>query len=81
MYLDYAELQAQKGIVMYMQDWVIKLDAFLKFNEQEILHGAGKVSHEIAIKLAEDEFNKYRVIQDKNIESDFDREVAAILKL
>ena len=81
MYLDYAELQAQKGIVMYMQDWVIKLDAFLKFNEQEILHGAGKVSHEIAIKLAEDEFMKYKVIQDKNNESDFDREVEAILKL
>jgi len=47
MYLDYAEMQAQKGIVMYMKDWVAKLDAFLRFNEEDILQDSGKVSHEV----------------------------------
>ncbi len=75
MYLDYAESQAQKGVVMYMKDWVARLDAFLKFNERAILKDAGKVSHEIALALAEKEFDKYRIVQDRLIESDFDKEV------
>jgi hypothetical protein len=75
MYLDYAESQAQKGAVMYMKDWVIRLDAFLKFNERAILKDAGKVSHEVALALAEREFEKYRVVQDGLIESDFDKAV------
>lgn len=75
MYLDYAESQAQKGVVMYMKDWVIKLDAFLQFNERAILKDAGKVSHEVALALAEKEFEKYRIVQDGLIESDFDKEV------
>ena len=79
MYLDYAEMQAEKRIVMNMKDWVGKLDAFLKFNEKEILQNSGKISHEAAIALAENEFEKYRVIQDRMIESDFDREVKKIL--
>jgi hypothetical protein len=75
MYLDYAENQAARQIPMKMNDWVQKLDAFLQFNEYKILKDAGKVSHEVAKKLAEKEYEKFRVIQDKNFESDFDREV------
>lgn len=73
MYLDYAEFQAKKRQVMYMQDWVEKLDSFLQFNEEEILHDKGKVTHEIAKSFAESEFEKYRVIQDANYKSDFDK--------
>ena len=80
MYLDYAEMQAQKGVVMYMEDWVEKLDAFLQFNEKEILQDSGKISHEVAVALAESEYEKYRVVQDRMLESDFDREVKELLK-
>jgi len=79
MYLDYAEMQAQKGIVMYMKDWVEKLDAFLQFNEKEILKNSGKISHEVAVALAEGEYEKYKVAQDRMLESDFDREVKKLL--
>jgi len=79
MYLDYAEMQAQKGIAMYMKDWVEKLDAFLKFNEREILENAGKISHEVAEALALGEYEKFRAEQDKNYISDFDREGKKIL--
>lgn len=78
MYLDYAENQASKGIVMYMKDWIKKLDAFLQFNEEAILKDAGTVTHEVALALAESEFEKYRIVQDKLIESDFDKEVKKI---
>lgn len=80
MYLDYAEMQAQKRVVMYMKDWVVKLDAFLKFNEEEILQDSGKVSHDVAVALAEGEYEKYRVIQDRNYVSDFDREVKKLIE-
>lgn len=73
MYLDYAELQAKKKVAMKMTDWIVKLDAFLKFNEYDILRNAGKVSHEIAMAFAGVEFEKFRVIQDREFESDFDR--------
>ena len=79
MYLDYAEMQAQKGVVMYMKDWVEKLDAFLQFNEKEILKDSGNVSHEVAVALAESEYGKYRIVQDRMLESDFDREVKKML--
>jgi hypothetical protein len=75
MYLDFAESQALKGIVMNMKDWITKLDAFLQFNESAILKHQGKVSHEVALALAENEFEKYSVVQDKLIESDFDKAV------
>jgi len=75
MYLDYAENQASKGVVMYMKDWIKKLEAFLQFNENEVLKHQGKVSHEIALALAENEFEKYRIIQDKLMVSDFDKEI------
>ncbi len=78
MYLDYAENQAKKGVVMYMKDWVVKLDAFLQFNEEAILKNQGKVSHEIALSLAENEFEKFRITQNKLIESDFDKALKKI---
>ncbi len=80
MYLDYAEMQANRGIIMYMKDWVEKLNAFLKFNEREILQNPGKISHEVAKELAIKEYEKYRVIQNKNYISDFDREVKRLEK-
>lgn len=80
MYLDYAEIQAQKGVVMFMKDWVEKLDAFLKFNEEAILQHQGKVSHEVALALAEIEYEKYRIAQDKLMESDFDKEIKKLSK-
>ncbi len=80
MYLDYAELQAERQIPMKMTDWVEKLDAFLQFNEYDILNNPGKVSHEVAQAIAEKEFEKFRVIQDRMFESDFDREVKRLQK-
>lgn len=78
MYLDFAELQAERQIPMKMADWVTRLDAFLQFNEYQILKDAGKVSHEVAMKLAQIEYEKFRVIQDRNFESDFDKEIKKI---
>lgn len=75
MYLDYAENQAKKQNPMSMVDWISKLDGFLKFNEYNVLKNSGKISHDIAIQLAEVEFEKYRVFQDKNYISDFDNEI------
>jgi hypothetical protein len=73
MYLDYAENQAEKGVVMYMKDWTTKLDAFLQFNEEAVLRHQGKVSHQVALTLAEAEYEKFRIIQDQLLESDFDK--------
>jgi hypothetical protein len=75
MYLDYAENQAKKGVIMFMKDWVEKLDVFLKFNEEAVLKHQGKVEHEVAISLAEKEFKKYRIIRDKMLETDFDKDI------
>lgn len=72
MYLDYAEMQAENHNAMTMNDWINKLNAFLKFNGREILHGAGKISHEVAKELAYKEYDKFKVIQDKIYVSDFD---------
>jgi len=80
MYLDYAEDQAEKGIPMTMKDWSEKLKAFLQFNEKEILQNTGKISAEVAKQFAESEFEKYKPIQDKLFESDFDREMKKFLK-
>ncbi|MDD2495474.1 MAG: virulence RhuM family protein [Tissierellia bacterium] len=73
MYLDYATRQARRHIPMTMADWAEKLDAFLKFNDAEILSGKGKVTAKIAKTFAESEFEKYRVIQDTLYKSDFDK--------
>lgn len=73
MYLDYAERQARRKIPMTMEDWAKRLDIFLEFNEEEILRNKGKVSAEIAKSFAESEFEKYRIIQDRLYQSDFDK--------
>lgn len=78
MYLDYAETQAEQNIPMSMDDWSIKINAFLQFNQKDILKNAGKVSKSIAKAFAESEFEKYRIIQDKLFESDFDKAIKRI---
>lgn len=72
-YLDYAELQAERQIPMSMEDWAKRLDGFLEFNGNEILTGAGKISAEQAKLHAETEFEKYRIVQDRLFMSDFDK--------
>lgn len=73
LYLDYAELQAERKIPMSMEDWAKRLDGFLEFNGNELLTGPGKISAEQAKLHAETEYEKYRIIQDRLFESDFDR--------
>lgn len=73
MYLDYAEDQAERHIPMTMEDWKSRLDVFLQFNERDVLDNPGKVSHKVAESFALSEFEKYRIIQDKLFESDFDK--------
>ena len=80
MYLDYATRQARRHIPMTMEDWKEKLDAFLRFNDAEILQDKGKVTAAIAKTFAESEFEKYRVIQDSLYESDFDKLIKNIGK-
>ena len=79
MYLDYAERQARRGNVMYMADWVKRLDAFLQFNEEDILHDKGKVTAAIAKAFAEKEFEKVPGFGgSKTHQSDFDRLVGKL---
>jgi hypothetical protein len=78
MYLDYAENQAARQIPMQMADWVVKLDAFLKFNEYEVLTNAGSVFADVAKRLAEEQYATFRVQQDQRFESDFEKEVKRI---
>ena len=78
MYLDYAEDQAEKGVPMTMTDWSKKLNAFLQFNEKEVLEGTGNVTAAIAKAFAENEFEAFHPIQLQKIESDFDRDVKKI---
>ncbi|MCR4705155.1 MAG: virulence RhuM family protein [Lachnospiraceae bacterium] len=73
LYLDYAELQAERHIPMSMEDWANRLDGFLEFNGNEILIGPGKISAEEAKLHAETEYEKYRIVQDRLFQSDFDR--------
>ena len=78
MYLDYATRQARRHIPMTMEDWATKLDAFLQFNDAEVLQDKGKVTAAIAKAFAESEFEQYRVIQDRLYQSDFDRLMEAV---
>jgi hypothetical protein len=78
LYLDYAELQAERKIPMSMGDWATRLDGFLEFNGNEILMDAGKISHEEAKLYAESEFEKYRLIQDRLFMSDYDKYLAQL---
>jgi len=79
MYLDYAESQVERNMPMTMEDWAKKLNAFLQFNEKDILENAGKVTAAIAKEFAESEFEKYRIIQDRLFQSDFDRLIERIV--
>lgn len=79
-YLELAEDRAKRKIPMSMEDWAKRLDKFLEFDEREILKDAGKISAKIAKDHAESEFEKFRIIQDRLFESDFDKEVKAITK-
>lgn len=79
-YLDFAELQAERKIPMSMEDWAKRLDGFLEFNGNVILMDAGKISHEQAKLHAETEYEKYRIIQDKLFESDFDKQLKLLEK-
>ena len=72
-YLDLAELQANRRMPMTMQDWAEQLDSLLKLTRNDILKDAGKISAELAKQHAETEFEKYRIVQDRLFESDFDR--------
>ena len=80
MYLDHAEFQASRGRPMKMVDWATKLDAFLQFNEQDILDDNGKVSHAVALALAEKHYSTFRIAQDRRYESDFDQLVKTLPK-
>ena len=79
-YLDLAEDSAQRKIPMTMEDWAKRLDKFLELSGREILQNAGKISAEVAKAHAESEFEKYRIVQDRLFESDFDREVKNLEK-
>lgn len=79
MYLDYAEDQAERAVPMSMDDWAKRLNAFLQFNEREVLDNPGRVTAEIAKSFAESEFEKYRVLQDRLFESDFDKHIKKML--
>jgi len=80
LYIDFAELQAESGRLMKMQDWIKKLDEFLTISEKNLLHSAGVVSAKQAENKAREEYEKYRREQNKNYISDFDREVKKILE-
>ena len=79
-YLDMAEMQAMRKIPMTMEDWEKRLSGFLKLWDRDILRDAGKVSAELAKAHAESEFEKYRIVQDRLFESDFDRMLKALPK-
>ena len=74
-YLIFAEGQALRRVAMTMREWIAKLEGFLTLNDREILQGAGKVSAQLAKNQAEQEFDKFRVVDDQRFESDFDRMV------
>ncbi len=71
-YLVFAQGQAMQRIPMYMDDWIDKLNAFLQINNKNILKDAGKISHELAIEIAEKNFDEYKKNEAKSIDNDFD---------
>jgi hypothetical protein len=80
MFLDYAENIVSKHQPMSMEDWVKRLDAFLKFNEYELLENAGEISAKLANAIVDEEYKKFRIVQDANYESDFDKSIKKYLK-
>ena len=80
MFIDYAELMAEDEVLMSMQDWVEQTNQFLRNNRREVLEGKGNVSHDMAMKKADKEYEIFRVKQDQEYVSEFDREVERYLK-
>jgi hypothetical protein len=80
MYIDYAEFQALNEQIMTMKDWLEITDEFLKYNRQEVLKNAGKISHTEAMTKAESEYDKFRVKQDQEYISNFDKAMKKYLK-
>lgn len=80
MFIDYAELMAEDEVPMSMADWLRETDNFLKNNRRKVLEGKGTISHEDAVKKAEDIYEQFRVRQDRDYISQFDREMAKYLK-
>lgn len=80
MFIDYAELMAEDGILMSMQDWVDQTNQFLLNNRRKVLNGKGKISHDVAMQKAEKEYEVFRAKQDREYVSEFDREVEKYLK-
>ncbi len=80
MFIDYAELMAEDEILMSMQDWVEQTNQFLINNRRDVLDGKGKISHDMAMKKAEKEYEAFRVRQDQEYISEFDRQVERYLK-
>ena len=84
LYLDFAELQAKSRKPMHMQDWIAKLDDFLRLSERKILSHAGKISHDVAIATAEAEYDQYQVKQleePSKVEKDFEAALDKVKKL
>ena len=77
-YLIFAEGQAMRRVTMYMKDWIEKLHGFLSLNDREILTHAGKISHQLAVEMAENEYEKYNQQAINTFESDFDIEIKKI---
>jgi hypothetical protein len=80
LYLNFAELQAERNIPTKMREWVEILDSFLKLNRYELLNNLGSISHIQAMSKAENEYEKFRIIQDQQFISDFDKEIKNINK-
>jgi hypothetical protein len=78
-YLDLAEERARRRIPMTMEDWAVRLDKFLDADEREILHDSGRITAQMAKEHAESEYEKYRIVQDRLFESDFDKVMKKML--
>jgi hypothetical protein len=76
--LEFAESRAKRHIPMTMEDWAKRIDAYLSSDERPLLDNAGSVSHEDAVMHAETEFERYRIVQDRLFQSDFDRYLGAL---
>ena len=80
MFIDYAEVRALNRQVMTMKDWLKQVEKFMNYTDQQVLRHAGEISHEMAVAKAHGEFEKYRVKQDVDYISDFDKALARYLK-
>jgi hypothetical protein len=81
MFIDFAELKALNQQIMTMKDWIKQVEKFLNLTDQQILQNAGKISHDMAIVKAGEEYEKYRIQQSRDYISDFDREFSKYFKL